>query len=117
MWMPVRIDIKEVDIAEKIHKACSKGLEMLSSEILTDCNEYCKERSGALIQSSLIHSDLKRGLLVWQTPYAARQYYEIRTALKGKNPKATWRWVGVARANKITEWNKKAQAITELYGK
>lgn len=113
--MAVTISINEYDIANKIDKACSKGLEMLSSEILKDCNYYCKERDGALIQSSLIHSDLKRGLLVWQTPYAARQYYEIRTAHKTKNPNATWRWVDVARTNKILEWAKKAQAITELY--
>ena len=115
--MSVRIEINEVDIADKIHKACDKGLEMLSSEILNDCNFYCKRDKGTLIESSLLHSDLKRGLLVWQTPYAARQYYEIKTAYKDQNPNATWRWVGVARANKIVEWTKKAQAITELYGK
>ena len=113
--MPVRIEINAITIANKVQDAWDKGLEVLSSEILNDCNYYCKEAEGNLILSSYIHSDLGKGLLVWQTPYAARQYYEIQTAHKTKNPFATWRWVGVARANKITEWTKKAQAIKGLY--
>ena len=90
---------------------------MLSSEILKDCNYYCKEDTGMLIMSSYIHSDLKHGKLVWNTPYAARQYYEIQTAIKDVNANATWRWCDVAKRLHKDEWARKAQRIMELYGK
>ena len=93
-----------------------RGMEMLASQILRDCNKYCKEDTGMLIASSMIHSDLKAGKLVWQTPYAARQYYEIRTAYKDVNPEASWRWVEVAKGLHYNTWARQAQAIVRYYG-
>lgn len=113
--MAVRIQINENSIQAKIDNAWESGLEMLCSQILRDCNMYCKEDTGMLIMSSYIHSRLKEGLLIWQTPYAARQYYEIPTAYKDVNPKASWRWCEVAKQNHLAEWGRQAQAITRLY--
>ena len=113
--MSVKIKINEQGIKATIDNAWSSGLEMLSSQILRDCNEFCKEDTGMLIMSSLIHSRLKEGLLVWNTPYAARQYYEIPTAFPSPNHNATWRWVEVARNKYHERWARQAQAITRLY--
>jgi hypothetical protein len=114
--MSVKIIIDEKKIQAKIDNQWSSGLEMLSSQILKDCNRYCKEDTGMLIMSSYIHSNLKKGRLVWQTPYAARQYYEIPTAYHDVNSNATWRWCEVAKANYQDVWSRQAQAITRLYG-
>lgn len=113
--MSVRININENSIKATIDNNWESGLEMLSSEILKDCNEFCKEDTGMLIMSSYIHSDLKKGKLIWNTPYAARQYYEIRTAYKDVNGKASWRWCEVAKQLYKAEWVRKAQAIMRLY--
>lgn len=113
--MAVRIQINENSIQARIDNTWSSGLEMLSSQILRDCNLYCKEDTGMLIMSSFIHSRLKDGLLIWQTPYAARQYYEIPTAYKDVNSNATWRWCEVAKQNHLAEWGRQAQAIMRLY--
>ncbi len=115
--MAVRISIDEHKITAKIDNAWSSGLEMLSTQILRDCNRYCKEDTGMLIMSSFIHSDFKKGRLVWQTPYAARQYYEIRTAYKDVNANASWRWCDLAKRLHKDDWCRQAQAITRLYGK
>lgn len=115
--MSVRVNISSIKIAAAIDKNWEAGLEMLSSEILADCNEFCKEDTGMLIMSSHIHSDLKHGKLVWNTPYAARQYYEIRTAHTDVNSRATWRWVDVAKRQYLNEWARKANAIARLYKK
>lgn len=115
--MSVKIIIDENSIKAKIDDTWESGLEMLSSQILKDCNEYCKRDTGALIMSSYIHSDLKHGRLVWNTPYAARQYYEITTAHTENNPKATWKWCEVAKEHHLTEWQMQAQKIPELYKK
>ena len=113
--MAVKIDIDANRIAVKMDNAWQSGLEMLSSQILRDCNRYCKEDTGMLIMSSYIHSRLKEGLLIWQTPYAARQYYAIRTAYHDVNPDASWRWCEVAKNNHLERWQRQAQAITRLY--
>lgn len=113
--MSVKFQIDARAIKVKIDAAWETGLEMLSSQILKDCNRFCKEDTGMLIISSYIHSDLKKGRLVWQTPYAARQYYEIQTAYKDVNSNASWRWCEVAKGQYKDVWGRQAQAITRLY--
>jgi Minor capsid. len=107
--MPVRIEISPNKVQVKITGAFGKGLFALSSEILGDCNEYCKYDTGALVMSSWIHSQLDKGLLIWQTPYAKRQYYEIQTAIKDTNDKASWKWCEAAAAEHKDRWNRLAQ--------
>ena len=107
--MPVKISINVPNVEAKVKGAWDETLPLLSEEILADCNEYCKKDKGALRDSSLIHSIPKEGKLVWQTPYARRQYWEIETASKDSNENATWKWCHVAKANKLKEWIEKAQ--------
>ena len=114
--MAVKFNISERSIKVKIDNVWENGLEMLSSQIIKYCNRYCKEDTGMLIISSYIHSDLKHGKLVWQTPYAARQYYEIRTAYTDVNENASWRWCEVAKRLHMDDWGRQAQAIMRLYG-
>ena len=113
--MPVRIDINPSEIAHNIDKLWGKGLAELTSQVLADCNKYCKEDTSTLIMSSLIHSELDKGLCIWQTPYAARQYYEIKTAHTDVNPNASWRWADVAKKNHFPKWERQAQALMRLY--
>ena len=115
--MSVKITIDENKIKATIDNTWKTGLEMLSSQILRDCNRYCKEDTGLLIMSSLIHSDLKKGRLVWNTPYAARQYYAIQTAYKDVNASASWRWCELAKQLHGEQWVRQAQAIMRLYKK
>ena len=69
--------------------------------------------TGTLIASSLVHSRTQEGKLIWQTPYARRQYWAIRTAFKNVNPNATWRWCEHAKQKNLAKWNRQAQKLTE----
>ena len=109
----ILIDIDVPKITRKVKKAWKAGLGQLSEEILNDCNQYCKEKTGALIASSLTASKPEKGELVWDTPYAARQYYVIETARKEVNPNATWKWCEVSRSVNGGKWNKQAQMLLE----
>ena len=106
--MPVKIKISPQEVEAKVKGAWDKGLYALSSEILADCNEYCKEDTGALIASSNIHSRPQDGLLIWQTVYARRQYWEIQTSLR---PGRTWKWCETAKAKWKDRWKDLAQRI------
>jgi hypothetical protein len=110
--MAVRIQINENSIQAKIDNIWESGLEMLSSQILKDCNMYCKEDTGMLIASSLVHSRPQEGKLIWQTPYARRQYWEIRAANQTPNPNATWRWCEYAKQRRLAQWRTQAERLT-----
>ena len=104
--MPVIIKIDQAQVAARIKTAWDNGLFKLSSEILADCNEYCKEDQGTLIASSNVHSRPQEGKLIWETPYAKRQYWEIRTSL---TPGRTWKWCETAKRKHKSRWNRLAE--------
>ena len=111
--MPVTIKFDAATTTLRITNAFNSRMGLLASEILNDCNQYCKEDTGMLIASSFIHSKLDEGKLIWQTPYARRQYWAIRTAFKTVNPNATWRWCEYAKQKNLAKWTLQAQKLME----
>lgn len=107
----MKVSISKRAIEAKINGAFQKGLGQLSQEVLNDCNLYCKEYKGDLIASSLVHSRPQEGKLVWQTPYAKRQYWEIQTAFPDKNPNASWKWCEVAKRLHRDRWERQAERL------
>ena len=111
--MAVKVTMNPQTCTLKIVNTFKSCLGLLSSEVLNDCNQYCKEDTGMLIASSFIHSRLDEGKLIWQTPYAKRQYWEIQTAFTDVNPQATWKWCEVAKRNHLDRWERQAQKLFE----
>lgn len=107
----VKFIIDRIKLNHKINGAWKETRAMLAEMILEDCNYYCKRAEGDLIGSSLIHSRPRKGKLIWQTPYAKRQYWEIETAYPDANPNATWKWCEVAKQNHKEKWELQAQAL------
>lgn len=110
--MGVRIEFNRAAARQKIVSHWNgQVLYPLSEQILADCNQYCKEDTGALIASSQAHSRPKEGKLIWRTPYARKQYYLIRTASTIINPGACWRWAHHAKSVHLADWQKLAQKL------
>lgn len=107
----VTVTVNKAQIMAKIETRWKKTLLPLSSQILQDCNYYVKVDTSALMASSLIHSRLSEGILVWQTPYARRQYWEIQTAHPDVNPNASWKWCEMARSSYRGDWELLAQKL------
>ena len=110
----MRVNISKHAIEAKVQGAWNKGLALLTEEIKNDCNQYVKVDSHSLEQSADIHSRPELGLIIWQTPYARRQYWEIRTAYTDENPNATWKWCEVAKQRHKEQWSKQAQRLFEM---
>ena len=104
--MPVSIRIDANKIGTKVMTAWKDGLTALSEEILADCNEYCKEDQHTLINSSLAASIPSEGKLIWETPYAKRQYWAIKTSL---TPGRTWKWCETAKRKHKERWKRLAE--------
>ena len=106
--MPVRIKIDPNRCAAKVEGAWNKGLYILSSQVLGDCNQFVKVDQHTLESSSYVASRLNEGVLVWDTPYAKRQYWEIRTSL---TPGRTWKWCETAKKKHRGDWQKLAEKL------
>lgn len=103
----MKITISKAQVAAKVTNAWKAGLFGLTTEILADCNEYVKRSPAHTMRdSSLIHSKPADGLIIWETPYAKRQYWEIKTAL---TPGTTWRWIETAKKQHFRRWQDLAQ--------
>ena len=111
--MSVTIKFDESKCVTEITNHFNSKMGQLASEILNDCNQYCKFDTGMLVASSYIHSQLDEGLLIWRTPYARRQYWEIKTAYADVNPHASWKWCEVAKRLHFSRWERQAQKLFE----
>lgn len=107
------ISIQKAKVEAKIDAAFTRGLPELTEEIKNDCNRYCKVDNGTLQASADAHSKPAQGLVIWQTPYARRQYWEIKSANADKNPNARWKWCEYAKRVHAEEWKRMAQKLFE----
>lgn len=106
--MPIKLKIDADKIGTKVTGAWKESLFPLSSQILGDCNQYVKVDQHSLESSSYVASDLHNGKLVWDTPYAKRQYWEIKTSL---TPGRTWKWCETAKRKHKDDWQKLAERL------
>ena len=104
--MPVQIKINPNKVGAKVMGAWKEALPKISEEILADCNEYVKVDQHTLELSSLSHSKLNEGKLIWETPYARVQYWKIKTSL---TPGRTWKWCETAKRKNKDRWYKLAE--------
>lgn len=111
--MPVKINIQKHAVEARVMGAFKDSLPQLTEEIKNDCNQFCKFDSGELASSADRHSKPDQGKIIWQTAYARRQYWEIRTAFKTVNPNATWRWCEHAKQRYLAKWAQQAKVLLE----
>lgn len=92
-------------IEDKIAEATAEVKVTFSQQVLKDSNYFIPFDTGNLRDSSLIHSDFEAGLLVWETPYARRLYFNPQYNFhKDENPNASGLWYELARARFLSDW-------------
>ena len=114
MATKVKIKFDKNTVCARIDKAWDKSLAILTEEIMNDANQYVKVDKHTLENSALIHSIPKQGKIIWQTPYAKRQYWEIKTAHTDVNPNATWKWFHYAKSKHLQKWVRQAERLMEM---
>lgn len=61
-----------------------KVQQIIDSEVLRRCDPYVPKDSGMLIDSGIIATDIGSGEVVYETPYAKKQYYDTNLQHSGK---------------------------------
>lgn len=95
-------------IAARIQSGIDEMVPAVAEQALADCNHFARRDQGTLIQSSQTASDLEKGELVWNTPYARRVYY-TGTPSKDANPNASLMWCQKAEKAYGKDWQRTAQ--------
>ncbi len=106
--MAVRVEFNKEAVRLRVRAASEKATFAMATQALKDSNSYAKLDQGQLIDSSIIASDLAGGFLVWDTPYAKKQYYTGNPS-KDVNPSASLMWAHKARAQYGEVWRKIGQ--------
>ena len=83
--------------------------QMLDSEILHHCAPYVPFDTGMLLDSGTLSTVIGSGIIVYETPYARKQYYENMggNGLRGRM------WFERAKADHLSDW---AQLVAEESG-
>lgn len=105
----IGLDVKVYtdQITDKLQNGVQNSTLKLATRVLEDSNHYIPKQIGALEGSSLTHSDLPNGILVWATPYARRLYYNPQYNFsKDVNPNAGGLWYERAKSRHLNEWKK-----------
>lgn len=89
-----------------------KIIPRITQEALKDANALCKRQTGNLAESAITNSDIEHGLLIWQTPYARRQYYTGEPKLN-KNDRAVTMWAHKAAEANMEKYQRMAQALAD----
>lgn len=102
--MNIKVDVNESLIRQKINNSVDATQKVLDSQVLKDSNYYCPMDTSSLQKSAIQHTVIGSGKVVWQTPYARKQYYDYPNKSHQKNPNATMKWFESAKAKNLNNW-------------
>lgn len=108
MGAKVTITTNKAKIAARIKAGVENMIPAVAEQALADCNYFAREDTRGMIASSETASDLKKGELVWNTPYAKKVYYTGIPSTT-RNPNASLQWCEKARDTHGGDWQKIAQ--------
>ena len=108
--MTITFSVKRLDqdgkiIRAKVVQRLESAQGYLDNLIIRDSNYFCPKETSVLQKSAIINTTMGSGLLIWQTPYARKQYYgEQLDHSKQRNPNACARWFEAAKARWYSKW-------------
>ena len=96
----VTVKFDEARLRASFERSYKDAQFMLNEMVYTDSDPYVPMDSGDL--KSIVQRDGES--IVYESPYAAAQYYGLPNKKKGSHPQATMRWFEVAKAANKTKW-------------
>ena len=110
--MKFKFEFNSAAVKARIQRANDAAIPIVANEALKDSNALARRQSGALVESSITHSDLKHGRLVWQTKYARRMYY-TGTPKLNKNRRASLMWAHKAAKANLAKYTQMMNKLTK----
>ena len=109
--MSARLELHTGSILQRFGKKFQKAQIGLDNEVLKDCEPYVPFQSGALARSGVSGTKPGTGRIVYNSPYAAKQYYRFPIKTKDHHPQASMQWFEKAKAVNQPKWAKGVNRI------
>lgn len=104
--MSVQVQFDTAAVAQKIENRLNKVQAMLDMQVLKDSNYFCPMDTGMLKNSGILATVPGSGKVIWNTPYAHKQYYECPNKSHQENPNACMKWFEAAKAKWSKAWER-----------
>ncbi|PFD62320.1 minor capsid protein [Bacillus thuringiensis] len=99
----VNFDVRRM--SNKVRNALSEAQHALDQQAVKDSNYYIPKDTGELEASSLRASQIGKGILIWDTKYAKKLYYNQSARFSiDRNPHASALWFEQGKAHHKNEW-------------
>ncbi|MBT2688261.1 minor capsid protein [Bacillus sp. ISL-47] len=110
----VRVELG--NIRQQVEAAADAGQRQLDQEVLKGSNYFIPKDTGELERSSLRASQIGKGKLIWDTPYARKLYYNPQYNFsKDVNPNAQGLWFEAAKARFLSDWIRMTQQAIDRH--
>lgn len=103
--MRVKTKIDLSGVYKKVEAKTERAQAALNEQVLKDSNYFAPQDTSALINSSLLASRVGEGILIWDTPYSRKLYWNPGFNFStDKNPNARAMWFEAAKSMFISDW-------------
>ena len=102
-----RLKLNEDAVLRSFQRSYKDAQFMLNEMVYTDSDPYVPMDSGDL--KNIVERDGET--IVYNSPYAAAQYYGLPNKRKSAHPLASMQWFEVAKKAKGREWIRRAKEI------
>lgn len=102
----VRIEIRKGwdGLERELVENLGDAQKVLDLQVLKDCAPYVPRDTGNLVDSGTRATDIGSGEVVWDAPYADKQYYTAPNKAHDRHPLAVMQWFEAAKAVRKDAW-------------
>lgn len=109
--MKIEVDFNSVKVGTRLANGRNRAQKWLDNEVLKDSTPYVPRLTGALERSGISGTKIGSGEVVYNTPYARRQYYGEFQHSKQAHTNATRTWFETAKAINRAKWARGVKKI------
>ena len=102
----VTFKVNQAKIRTRLKAGNRKAQAWLDDKVLKDTAPYVPRVTGELERSGIDGTKIGNGQIIYNKPYARKQYYGQFKHSKQAHPKATRRWFEVSKAVNRNKWLK-----------
>ena len=100
-----RLDLDKEKVVSRFNPKFSQAQMWVDTTVIADCDQYVPFRDGFLAKSAILGTKIGSGEVVYNVPYAKRQYYGMSFKHnKDKHPTACAQWFEKAKGVRKQYW-------------
>lgn len=105
----VKVNFSPKGVQDRFASKAHRAQFLLDQQVAKDSNYYCPRDVGSLQDSVIPSAASGSGLLIWDEPYARKQYYDYPNKSKDQNPNASMKWFEKSKKVCKSKWLKLVQ--------